>query len=172
MLDDLDGQSEVQLQERVTATFAQLALLSMQHLRSADPAAAEGVLRGWASLTARLASAASGQDDLLTQFSYILQIGCLPEERVATVLTEITPATARNTMLTTAEQMRRRLIKENGPRLMARGQARVLLSQLAQKFGPLEKAVAARIRRARSEPLDRWAERILTATGLDEVFAK
>jgi len=55
---------------------------------------------------------------------------------------------------------------------MAKGQARVLLSQLAQKLGPLEKTVVARIRRARSEQLEGLAERILTAASVDEVFAR
>lgn len=108
----------------------------------------------------RGAGAQDGQDDLLALFSYILQIGCLPEERVATVRTEITP-----------QQIRRRLLKENGPRLLAKGQARALLRQLERKFGPLEKARVARIRRAQSEQLDRWAEQFLTAASLDEVFA-
>ncbi len=62
LLDDLAAQTEEQLQDRVGSTFAQLALLSMQHLRGADPATV--VLR-------------NGQDDLLTLFSYILQIARL-----------------------------------------------------------------------------------------------
>ncbi len=112
----------------------------------------------------------SNARDLLTLFSYILEIGVLPAERVDTVLTDITPRSA-HTMLTTAQQIARRVNRENGPRWIARGQARIVLGQLQKKFGPLEKAIVARIRRARSEQLDRWAEAILTATKLDDVFA-
>ena len=152
LLDDLADQTEEQLQERVGSTFAQLALLSMQHLRGADPATAEAVLRGWASLTERLATAKNGQDDLLTLFSYILQIGVLPEERVDTVLNEITPRSS-HAMLTTAQQIARRVNRENGPKWLKQGQAKLLLRQLEKKFGPLQKVIVARIRRADSEQL-------------------
>ena len=175
VLDDLADQTEAKLQQRVGSTFAQLALLSMQHLRGADPATAEAVLRGWAGLTERLAAARNGQDDLLTLFSYILQIGCLPESRVNSVLDEITPRSC-NTMLTTAQQMARRINRENGPKWLARGrtqgQAKLLLRQLEKKFGPLHKTVVARIRRARSEQLEHWADQILTAAKLDDVFTE
>ena len=171
VLDDLAGQTEAQLQQRVGSTFAQLALLSMQHLRGADPASAEAVLRGWAGLTERLAAARNGQDDLLTLFSYILQIGCLPASRVDTVLAEITPSSS-HTMLTTAQQIARRVTRENGPRWRQQGQSKLLLRLLEKKFGPLHKAVVARIRRAQSEQLEHWAEQILTAAKLDDVFAE
>jgi len=79
VLDDLATQTEAQLRDRVASTFAQLALLCMQQLRTADAAGAEAMLRSWAALTEQLADAKNGQDDLLALLSYILQIGCLPE---------------------------------------------------------------------------------------------
>ena len=127
-------------------------------------------MRGWTTLTERLATAEDGQDDLLALFSYILKIGCLPEPRVGTVLSEITPRSAK-TMLTTAQQMSRRITRENGPKWRQQGEARLLLRLIEKKFGPVPKAIATRVRRARSAEIDRWAEQILTASSLDEVFA-
>ena len=50
------------------------------------------------------------------------------------------------------------------------GEAEVLLRQLERKFGPLDQATIERVRGAGSEKLLLWAERILTAESLEEVF--
>ena len=113
----------------------------------------------------------SRTDDLLTLFSYILQIGCLPESRLDTVLDEITQRSC-STMLTTAQQIARRVSREKGPRWRQQGQAKLLLRQLEKKFGPLHKTVVARIRRAQSEQLEHWADQFVTAAKLDDVFTE
>ncbi len=51
------------------------------------------------------------------------------------------------------------------------GEARLLLKQLGLRFGGPSEAIRARVEAARSEQLDLWAERVLTAKTLDEVFA-
>ena len=49
---------------------------------------------------------------------------------------------------------------------------RKLLLRLVQKrFGDISPAVEERIRSADLDTLDRWVERILTATTIDELFA-
>jgi hypothetical protein len=53
----------------------------------------------------------------------------------------------------------------------AQGEAKVLLKQLQLKFGELPETVVQRVREARIEELDRWVERVITASSLDEVFA-
>jgi predicted transposase YdaD len=50
------------------------------------------------------------------------------------------------------------------------GQAEMLLRQLAARFGAPPPAIAACVRTASVEELGRWAERILTATSLEDVF--
>ena len=52
----------------------------------------------------------------------------------------------------------------------SRGRAAVLLRQLQLKFGPLPEVVTARVQSASIEELDAWAERILSATSLDEAL--
>lgn len=50
------------------------------------------------------------------------------------------------------------------------GEIMLLSRQLTLKFGPLDNATTERLRGAAPADLERWAERILTATSLDELF--
>ena len=53
----------------------------------------------------------------------------------------------------------------------AEGRAETLLRQIARRFGAPPDTVAARIRSAHMDDLDRWTDRILDAKTLDDVFA-
>ena len=53
----------------------------------------------------------------------------------------------------------------------AKGRAEILLKQLGIRFGRVSDAIRARVERATIAELDTWAERVLTATTLDEVLA-
>jgi flagellar biosynthesis/type III secretory pathway protein FliH len=52
----------------------------------------------------------------------------------------------------------------------AEGQRNLLAKQLKLKFGPLDAAAEARLAGASSAQLNRWAERVLTAGSLDEIW--
>jgi hypothetical protein len=52
------------------------------------------------------------------------------------------------------------------------GEAAVLLRLLETRFGPLDEAVRARVRRATSDQRLAWATRVLTAGSLAEVFRR
>ncbi|MEX1364001.1 MAG: DUF4351 domain-containing protein [Nannocystaceae bacterium] len=51
------------------------------------------------------------------------------------------------------------------------GEATVLLELLQLRFGALPETTRAMVDSAKSEQLDVWVERVLTAKSLDEVFA-
>lgn len=53
----------------------------------------------------------------------------------------------------------------------AQGSRALLARQLTIRFGPLPAPVAERLACATSEQLERWAERVLDARSLDDVFA-
>ena len=53
----------------------------------------------------------------------------------------------------------------------AEGRATMLARLLTRRFGPLPTAITERLAHANAEQLDLWAERILDADSLDEVFA-
>ena len=50
------------------------------------------------------------------------------------------------------------------------GEFTLLERQLAKRFGPLSDDTRARLRAARSEQLETWAERVLDAPSLAQVF--
>lgn len=52
----------------------------------------------------------------------------------------------------------------------ARGRAAMLLKQLPLNFGALAPEVVERLQSASIEELDQWAERILTATSLEDAL--
>ena len=71
---------------------------------------------------------------------------------------------------------RDRLARDAGQRLGQRegrikGQAEILSRQIARRFGPLDEATQNRLASAKPAMLQRWADAILTANTLDEVFA-
>lgn len=90
--------------------------------------------------------------------------GRFPGARISAIigLEEIRPMLRHTVMEWTREW------KSDGQR---EGESRFLLRQLELKFGRLRPADRARIDAADSETRLHWAERILTARSLDEVFA-
>jgi hypothetical protein len=64
--------------------------------------------------------------------------------------------------MTTADRLR----KEG----RAEGRADMLLRLLTRRFGPLPPEIETRVRGAAIDDLDRWADAVLTAATLAEVF--
>ncbi len=54
---------------------------------------------------------------------------------------------------------------------MQRGELAVLTRLLSRRFGPLDARTVERLQNASSAELERWADNILDARTLDEVFA-
>ena len=52
------------------------------------------------------------------------------------------------------------------------GEASLLARQLTRRFGSLDSATEQRLQQASSDDLERWADNILDARTLDEVFSK
>jgi hypothetical protein len=68
--------------------------------------------------------------------------------------------------MTTADRLR-----EQGRHLgVAEGIARTLTRQLTLKFGPLSAAALSRVQAAPPEELERWTDRVLTASSLEDVL--
>ena len=51
-----------------------------------------------------------------------------------------------------------------------KGEARIIQRQLTKRFGPLNAETLARLQTAPCEQLESWAENLLDAATLDEVF--
>lgn len=54
----------------------------------------------------------------------------------------------------------------------AKGKAELLHKLASLKFGPLPEGIAERFERATIAELDRWAERVLTASTLEAMLAE
>ncbi|WP_206668635.1 DUF4351 domain-containing protein [Pseudomonas saliphila] len=63
-----------------------------------------------------------------------------------------------------------RLLNEGIEKGRQEGEASMLIRQLTRRFGPLDEAVLQRLQHAGSDDLERWADNILDAQTLDEVF--
>jgi hypothetical protein len=54
----------------------------------------------------------------------------------------------------------------------AQGRVEVILRQIGVRFGGVDARLADRVCTASDEELSRWAERVLSAGSVDEVFAE
>ncbi len=66
----------------------------------------------------------------------------------------------------------RAMAMTSGERLRIEGAGGILIHQLGRRFGPPPAAIIARVETASLEQLTRWADRVLDAATLDDVFAE
>jgi hypothetical protein len=71
--------------------------------------------------------------------------------------------------VTTLAEIRQQ-VEEAQQKLRDEGVRRLLLRQLRRRFGELPPATVARLEAAESEVLEAWADQVITAQSLDEVF--
>ena len=109
-----------------------------------------------------------------TVLRYIHEATEIPPERVSRMVRQLGPR-AEEAFMTGAQILRaegeakgRAEGKAEGE---AKGKAEVLLKLLELKFGSAPAATIERVRAAKIEELDRWVERIINASSLDEVLA-
>jgi predicted transposase YdaD len=105
---------------------------------------------------------------------YLWLVAEVDPAEAAEIVTRAHPQ-AEELIMTIAEQLREQGRQEG--RQQGRqegrqeGQRLTLLKQLRLRFQGLPDEVIARLEAASTQQLDRWAERILTAETLDQVFA-
>jgi len=165
LLDDLAAQPESKLRRRHATKPARLTLLFLQFVRGAkgrDPAEFVG---RWLFLERPVWHDPAGRHLLFGLFSYLAAQLESPRERLEAAAALI-HEDARIMGKTIADQFR----EEGYERGAAQGLER-LLRQVRKRFGDLSPTVEERIRSADSDTLDRLAERILTATTIDELLA-
>ena len=97
-----------------------------------------------------------------------------PEELVARLLAAVGNE-GKEEIMTAADQLMERG-REQGIQLglkqgLERGRREMLLDLLHERFGKLPDAAVARVTAADAAELQAWSKRVLTAPGLDDVFA-
>lgn len=155
-LDDLTAHDEPALHARRLSIRVLLPLLHLQALRRTTDTVA--LLISWRSLYRALLVAPGGRAIAHRLVSYVAAVSNEEAERLRLAYRDVDPG-MENDYMTTAEQ------------LMQRGEVRMLLNLLEQRFGPLPDAAIQRVRSSTTEELGRIARAILTAATLDEVIA-
>ncbi len=168
VLEDLAETGDAELRERVAMAVPRAVLWAFQHARQEHDIVA-AMRRDIRDLLVAMQSARTGLHALALLMSYIImEVTGTPTEEIGEFLElEVSPM-AHEEFVSTAEKLRREGRKEG----VEEGRRGLLCKQLALRFGKLSPAVRKRVERADGEAVERWAERVLTAASLAEVFAE
>ncbi len=107
---------------------------------------------------AAVAHGPGGAQHITAALTYIASVANTPFDRLGPIVERL-GSVVKEAYMTTADLLR------------AEGQAELLLRQLTRKFGPLDNSVHDRVHAATTTELETWADRVLTATTLDDVLA-
>ena len=167
-LDDLSAVDD----ETLRARSLTLLMLACMVVLKKSPKSTDllAVFSKWRDLFIQIAHAPNGRDALRLLLEYISVTTDADPENVHEFAKLIGPV-AEEAYMTAAEKLTRESAKKARKEGRKEGQAELLLRQLKLRFGDPTDDVAARLQSASDEDLARWAERILAASSLDDVFA-
>jgi predicted transposase/invertase (TIGR01784 family) len=184
ILDDLSRASDGELKARGLAALSSLALWALRDVR--NPERFFRHLGAWADLLNELAEnpeTASGAALLMRYITHVL--GNDRTEQLRDQLSALAPA-AEQTMLSIAQSIAEAFEQKGLEKGLEKGrkegrkeglekgrieERRTLVTrQLAKKFGPLPETAVARLQAATVDELTGYADRLLDAGSLDEVF--
>ncbi len=157
--------------------FGLCALSALQYLPAAarDAHAFDAWLAAWHDVQAKAAEIeqkGDGRDLFDVLVDYVFATSGLPAPDVQRLLTRRFPDPAmKNKFVSTAQQLRNEGKAEGKDEGKVEGKASILLRQITRRFGEPEAEVVERLHRATRDELDLWADRILDAASLDELFA-
>jgi hypothetical protein len=173
VLDDLRDVPLATLRQRALRVFGLCALSALQYLPRAarDERAFGAFLDGWHDVqeqAAQLGDVAGGRDlfDALVDYAYATSGLSVPAVQRQLAHRFRDPAMKKK-FVSTAQQIR----NEGRAEGKAEGKAATLLRQIARRFGAPAADVVSRLQTATTDDLDRWADRILDATSLTDLFA-
>lgn len=162
VLEDLMALDPAALRAKSLPAFATVALWA---LRTASDRGFAETASDLTDLFDAVRQAPDGRGALWTIFSYLSAISGTDEDLVGVVAGQLS-APVREDVMDLVEHFAQQK-KEEG---RVEGRRGLLVKLLTLKFGPPSAEVEARIAAASLEETDRWAERILTAAAIEEVF--
>jgi predicted transposase YdaD len=181
VLDDLRVTPDDALMERRVGDLARVALVVMKHVTSEH--LLDQLVRLQAEIS-RLLATEQGRLGLSGIVWYIESVHPkLDRHLIIDRLRPVVPPEIAKTMDSYEKTLERmyiekftRLAREEGVQEghkegRKEGQQELLLRQLTRRFGALPEAVTAQVMNADREELERWADRILDAASLDDIFA-
>jgi hypothetical protein len=162
VLDDLTGASDDALRARAASALARVVLGLLKHAR--DFGRFYDEMARWVDALAEMMAAPGGAEAFASVLRYIYRVNDqVPRTMVAERLGLLLGEGAKEAYVTDAEQLIQQGRQE--------GQVKLLRKQLERRFGQLSEQTLERLDLAGDQDLDRWAERVLTASTLDEVLA-
>ncbi len=166
LLDDIGRATDEQIRARALNAFGILALLFLRDART--PGRFASAFAHWEDLLGELDRAPDGRRALMVSFSYLSRVlDATAWPQVHRIVHTALPETEETLMTTMAEKWLRQGREEG----VQDGQRELLVEQLKAKFGKIDEQVMRRLDAADEPARKRYAQRILTATTLDEVFA-
>jgi predicted transposase/invertase (TIGR01784 family) len=173
-LEDISHETDEALRARAITALARLSLWCLRHAR--EPWELVDRLGAWLDLVREVRRAPHGMAAMVLIMRYIFLTNepSKPEELVARLLAAVGEE-GKEEIMTAADQLmergREQGLKQGIKQGVERGRREMLLDQLCERFGVLSDAVVARVTAAGLAELQTWSKRVLTAPGLDEVFA-
>jgi predicted transposase/invertase (TIGR01784 family) len=168
-IDDLGASGEAALHARAASAYTRLVLSALQQARSGTEV--RRLLFGWVDLIHALLREPHGHNALGLIVQYLLEVRGAGELGVIdTTLREITADNGEEVMQTIAQMLEARGMERGLQQGVQQGVQQVVLRQLQRRFGELPAAVTQRVAAAGADELERWADRLLFAGNLDEVF--
>jgi len=181
LLDDVGRVTDEDIRARTLNAFGMLALLFLRDVRATERFLMRFPL--WIDLFRSLQRAESGRDALMVLFRYVSMVADqLGLQRFQQVVHKVLPE-AEDSLMTIAEEMRQLGLEQGLHQGMQQGrqeglqqglhqgQRALLIELLRTKFGSVDEQVSQRLDEADESALKRFAQRILTAATVSEVFS-
>lgn len=151
--------------------MATLAALLFKHARTATDLAER--LRTWVCSFDEVVTAPKGLRAVEAVVRYILTVNAdTTPEALEQALAGAVGEEAREVVVSTGRNWKQEIFDQGQEQGIERGRQQVVLKQLRLKFGALSDEVVTRVESGRGPDLDRWEERILVATRLEDVFER
>ena len=164
VLDDVSRAADEDLLARSITALAKLVLACLRHSR--DMRSLLSNLRPWADVLAEIRRSASGLRAFAMILRYALGAADLRPQELRALVAGAAAPEVEEEMLSTADM----LIEEGLQKGLRQGQAKMLLKLLRLKFGRLPAGTTSRVRTASETELERWTERVLTASSLADLL--
>jgi hypothetical protein len=168
VLDDLRITADADIDARPLAPQARLGLVLMKHYRDRNLAI---FIAAHADDVRRLHATEAGRLWLYRLLSYTWHVNRYTDrDSLVRHLIPLVGPEIEHTMLTYGQRLEQQGVEKGVEKGIEKGQRTALLRQLTRRFGALPEPVAAQVAAATSADIERWLDRILDATALDDVF--
>ena len=168
VLDDVSRATDEELLARSITAVAKVVLGCFRHSR--DMRSLLENLRPWAELLAEIRRSPSGLRAYALILRYILLEADLKPQQLRDLVAGAAPPEIEEEMASTADMLIEEGMQKGLQEGRRAGRAETVLKQLRLKFRRLPAGTAARVREASETELERWTERVLTATSLADVL--